>query len=125
MGPNTLSNYSPPYHSVCSLWSPQCDQLIFIQSKTCICTYCAKVRRNPLHKVHVFRIYAPFHEESPDRSTKAWNAAANSLILMGVIVAMTVLLIILYKYRCYKTIHAWLILSSLMLLSIFSCLFLE
>jgi cytochrome bd-type quinol oxidase subunit 2 len=47
-------------------------------------------------------VYTPFHEDSPDTSTKVWNALANSLILMAVIVVMTVLLIVLYKYRCYK-----------------------
>ncbi|CAG9813502.1 unnamed protein product [Phaedon cochleariae] len=73
----------------------------------------------------MYLIYTPFHEESPDTSTKVWNAAANAMILMAVIVGMTVLLIVLYKYRCYKTIHGWLIVSSLMLLSIFSYLYLE
>ncbi|CAG2054441.1 unnamed protein product [Timema podura] len=63
-------------------------------------------------------VYTPFHEESPDTSTKVWNAVANSLILMAVIVVMTILLIVLYKYRCYKIIHGWLILSSLMLLEV-------
>lgn len=48
------------------------------------------------------RLYTPFHEDSPETTTKVWNAAANSLILMAVIVAMTVLLIVLYKYRCYN-----------------------
>ncbi|KAL1497723.1 hypothetical protein ABEB36_008633 [Hypothenemus hampei] len=69
--------------------------------------------------------YTPFHEESPDSSTKAWNAIANSLILLVVIIGMTILLILLYKNRFYKTIHGWLIVSSLMLLSVFSCLYLE
>ncbi|XP_060536796.1 presenilin homolog [Cylas formicarius] len=73
----------------------------------------------------MYLVYTPFHEESPDTSTKAWNAVANSLILMAVIVGMTVLLIGLYKYRCYKVIHGWLIVSSLMLLSVFSYLYLE
>lgn len=73
----------------------------------------------------MYFVYTPFHEESPDRSTKAWNAVANSLILMAVIVGMTILLILLYKYRCYKIIHGWLIISSLMLLSVFSYLYLE
>ncbi|XP_066993979.1 presenilin-1 [Anabrus simplex] len=73
----------------------------------------------------VYLFYTPFHEESPETSTKVWNAVANSLILMAVIVVMTVLLIVLYKYRCYKIIHGWLIVSSLMLLFIFSYLYLE
>ncbi|XP_021917140.1 presenilin-1 isoform X2 [Zootermopsis nevadensis] len=73
----------------------------------------------------IYLVYTPFHEDSPDTSTKVWNAVANSLILMAVIVVMTVLLIVLYKYRCYKIIHGWLILSSLMLLFIFSYLYLE
>ena len=53
-----------------------------------------------------------------------WNAVANSAILLGVIVLMTVFLILLYKYRCYKFIHGWLIMSSLMLLFIFAYLYL-
>jgi len=72
----------------------------------------------------VYLVYTPFHEESKETGTKIWNAVANALILMVVIVIMTVVLILLYKYRCYEIIHGWLILSSLMLLSIFSYLYL-
>lgn len=73
----------------------------------------------------VYLVYTPFHEESPETGTKVWNAVANSFILMGFIIVMTVLLIVLYKHRCYKVIHGWLIISSLMLLSIFSFLYVE
>lgn len=73
----------------------------------------------------VYLVYTPFHELSDDTGTKIWNALANSMILMTVIVIMTILLIVLYKRRCYKVIHGWLIMSSLMLLFLFSYLYLE
>ncbi|XP_029671731.1 presenilin-2 [Formica exsecta] len=73
----------------------------------------------------MYLVYTPFHEDSSDTSTKVWQAFANSLILMSVIVVMTVILIILYKYRFYKVIHGWLIISSLLLLSMFSILYCE
>lgn len=73
----------------------------------------------------VYLIYTPFHETSKDTGVKIWNALANSMILMVVIIIMTVLLILLYKNRCYKIIHGWLIMSSFMLLFLFSYLYLE
>ncbi|KAF7991515.1 hypothetical protein HCN44_008886 [Aphidius gifuensis] len=73
----------------------------------------------------VYLVYTPFHDETADTSTKVWQAVANSLILMCVIVCMTIVLIILYKYRFYKVIHGWLILSSLMLLFMFTTLYCE
>ncbi|KAL0116236.1 hypothetical protein PUN28_011223 [Cardiocondyla obscurior] len=73
----------------------------------------------------MYLVYTPFHEDSADTSTKVWQAFANSLILMSVIVFMTVILITLYKYRFYKVIHGWLIISSLLLLSMFSVLYCE
>ncbi|XP_054011145.1 presenilin-1 [Hylaeus anthracinus] len=73
----------------------------------------------------LYLVYTPFHEDSPDTSTKAWQAIANSLILISVIVVMTMILIVLYKYKFYKVIHGWLIISSLMLLSMFSVLYWE
>ncbi|XP_032663096.1 presenilin-2 isoform X2 [Odontomachus brunneus] len=73
----------------------------------------------------MYLVYTPFHEDSSDTSTKVWQAFANSLILMSVIVFMTVILILLYKYKFYKVIHGWLIISSLLLLSMFSILYCE
>lgn len=73
----------------------------------------------------VYLIYTPFHETSSDTGTKIWNAIGNSLILLVVVIVMTFLLIFLYKNRCYRIIHGWLILSSFMLLFMFSYLYME
>ncbi|XP_019769236.2 presenilin homolog isoform X1 [Dendroctonus ponderosae] len=99
---------------------------LFAPVSLCMVVVVATMRAVNFYSVKdVYFVYTPFHEESPETSTKVWNAIANALILMTVIVIMTILLIVLYKYRCYKVIHGWLILSSTMLLSIFSYLYLE
>ncbi|XP_068244731.1 presenilin-1 [Palaemon carinicauda] len=71
----------------------------------------------------IYLLYTPFHEESSNVSDKVHDAALNALILLGVVVGLTVILIILYKQRCYKIIHGWLLLSSLLLLFIFTIMY--
>jgi len=66
-------------------------------------------------------LYTPFVESAAGSSAaKAGYAFANAFIMIGVIAVMTVLLVVLYKYGCYKIIHGWLILASLMMLFLFS-----
>ena len=48
-------------------------------------------------------IYTPFREEKArGGAEKAGLALLNTLIVIGVILVMTIFLVLLYKYRCYK-----------------------
>lgn len=69
-------------------------------------------------------IYTPFNEDSQDsKGTKLWMSIANASIFIGVVVVMTVVLIVLYKFKFYRVIHGWLAFSSLMLLFLFTFMF--
>ncbi|XP_033734426.1 presenilin-1-like isoform X2 [Pecten maximus] len=75
-----------------------------------------------------YLIYTPFHDGDKADSTtgtKVWQSLANAMILLGVVIVMTTFLLLLYKFRCYKVIHGWLVGSSLMLLFLFSYLYIE
>ncbi|XP_063985212.1 presenilin-1 isoform X2 [Diachasmimorpha longicaudata] len=99
---------------------------LFVPVSLCMLVVVATISSITFYtKKDVYLVYTPFHDDTDDTSTKVWQALANSLILLCVIVCMTVVLIILYKYRFYKVIHGWLIISSLMLLFIFTTLYCE
>ncbi|KAL4141892.1 hypothetical protein QTP88_004445 [Uroleucon formosanum] len=99
---------------------------LFVPVSMCMLVVVATINSVSFYNVKdVYLVYTPFHETSPEPSTKVLNAVANSLILISVVIVMTVFLIGLYKYRCYKLIHGWLIMSSLLLLSMFTCLYIE
>ena len=62
--------------------------------------------------------------QSDDAGTIAWNAFANAGIMLCVVAVMTALLVLAFKYRCYRLIHGWLFLSSLLLLFLFTFIYL-
>lgn len=68
---------------------------------------------------NVYMIYTPFTDQTVDNTTKVLQSFANAFILLAVIVVMTIVLIMLYKFRCYKLINGWLMMSSLMMLFLF------
>eukprot|EP00048_Salpingoeca_helianthica_P006801 m.102933 g.102933 ORF g.102933 m.102933 type:complete len:575 (-) comp14129_c2_seq1:47-1771(-) len=66
-------------------------------------------------------VYSPYQESSSESSGERFSGALlNVIIIIGIIVVMTFVLVILYKYRCYRAIHGWLLLSSMLLLFFFS-----
>lgn len=74
---------------------------------------------------NIYLAYTPFTDQNVDAGTKVWQSFANAFILLGVVVVMTTLLILLYKYRCYSIINIWLFISSLMLLFFVMFMFLS
>ncbi|KAL4717927.1 hypothetical protein ACJJTC_001345 [Scirpophaga incertulas] len=99
---------------------------LFVPVTLCMIVVVATISSINFYSVKdIYLAYTPFHEESPHAVTKVWNALANALILLCIIALMTVVLIVLYKKRCYKIINGWLIMSSLMLLFLFSYLYIE
>ncbi|ESN97807.1 hypothetical protein HELRODRAFT_114139 [Helobdella robusta] len=74
----------------------------------------------------VYLMYTPFEQSvTPETSTgtRIWQSLANALIMLSVVIVMTVVLLLLYKYRCYKFIAGWLFMSSFMLLFFFTFIF--
>eukprot|EP00730_Choanoeca_flexa_P016500 TRINITY_DN7808_c0_g1_i2.p1 TRINITY_DN7808_c0_g1~~TRINITY_DN7808_c0_g1_i2.p1 ORF type:complete len:305 (+),score=44.84 TRINITY_DN7808_c0_g1_i2:91-1005(+) len=70
--------------------------------------------------------YTPFEADDTESDSQRFGGALlNALIIIAIVVAMTFFLLLLYKYECYKFIHGWLLMSSLLLLFFFSYQYVE
>jgi len=68
--------------------------------------------------------YTPLRENNDGGWGNLGVAVLNSLIFVSIVLVMTTVLVFLYKYRCYRVIHGWLIVSSFFLLFYFSFVYL-
>ncbi|PRP80684.1 hypothetical protein PROFUN_11643 [Planoprotostelium fungivorum] len=65
-------------------------------------------------------IYMVYAETSTDSNAmKFGGAILNAILFVGMIVVVTVIFVVLYKYRCYKILYGWLILSCIMMFGLF------
>ena len=122
-----------PHSSLCNSPTPEDDieeeelkygakHVIKLFIPVSVCMFCVVATINSISfysSTNVYMVYTPFTDQNVDTTTKVWQSFANAFILMAVIVVMTIVLIVLYKFRCYRVIHSWLIISSLMLLFLF------
>ncbi|XP_065187746.1 presenilin-1-like [Sycon ciliatum] len=89
----------------------------------CMAVVCASILTIDEYKKKsdTYLPYTPYHEDGGESGgTKFGQALVNVIIILGIVVALTCVLVILIKYRCYKAVAVWLIGASVLALGWFS-----
>eukprot|EP00906_Rhabdomonas_costata_P034775 RCo048912 len=96
-------------HTLSLLW-PVCITILIVLGAIS----CFTPLLNPEDQQPVYLVY---HERASDTpSERLPGALLNALIIVAVVLLVTLLLLGLYKARCYRLIGGWLVLSSFALL---------
>jgi len=93
----------------------------------CMIVTIATIQSVPFFTTHDTQLaYTPMHESQDQTTgTRVGYALLNVVIVIAIVVCMTMLLVTLYKYRCYTAIHGWLLVVSMMLLFFMSWLYFD
>lgn len=102
--------------------------MLIVPVSTCMLVVVATIASVTYYtrKEGTYLVYTPFHEDGDiSQARKAGEAIANAFIVIGVVLVLTIVLVLLYKFRCYCVISGWLVLSSLMLLFFFGYIYFQ
>lgn len=93
---------------------------LFVPVSLCMLMVVASVRSLTFYtKTNIYLPYTPYTDQTVDTTTRVWQSFANAFIVLLVVAFMTFVLIVFYKMRCYRLIHGWLLMSSIMLILMF------
>ncbi|VDD80203.1 unnamed protein product, partial [Mesocestoides corti] len=113
-------------HSGLALWIViygylLCFCSLFIPVSLCMFIVAAIAKSVPYFaSTEVYLIYTPFNTPNADIGTQTWQTLANVGILLGVVVIMTFLLVLLFKFKCYKCLTGWLVATTFILVFVMS-----